>query len=330
MRNDLSKLMTAKAERVAGAAKVDISHLEGCPDYPLVISPRSSGLILTEWVRNNKEEFDERLLRHGAILLREFGVHTIDKFHAFMQTFGSPLLQYKQRSSPRFEVANNIYHSTTYPKDQAINMHSENSYARHWAKRIVFCCIQPARTQGETPIADNRLVVRYLSEATRQKFLNKGVRYVRNISREIGLSWQEVFQTADKKVVEEECNNNGMKMEWKGEDRLTLTWYNDAIYDHPITREQVWFNHAFFFHKYALSETVLSSFQPDELLAFNTFYGDGSEIRREEIEEIRGAYEQAKVVFPWQRGDVLFLDNMLMAHGRSPYTGDREIVVSML
>ena len=62
---------------------------------------------------------------------------------------------------------------------------------------------------------------------------------------------------------------------------------------------------------------------------FHTYYGDGSEISKEEIEEIRAAYAKASIKFPWEKGDVLFVDNMMVAHGRSAYKGERKIVVSM-
>ena len=35
------------------------------------------------------------------------------------------------------------------------------------------------------------------------------------------------------------------------------------------------------------------------------------------------------VSFYSEKGDILMLDNMLSAHGRSPYTGQRKIVVAM-
>lgn len=39
--------------------------------------------------------------------------------------------------------------------------------------------------------------------------------------------------------------------------------------------------------------------------------------------------EECKVVFPWQTGDVLMLDNMLTAHAREPFQGPRKVVVAM-
>jgi Taurine catabolism dioxygenase TauD, TfdA family len=330
MKSGLAKLLSTKADSGDSTSKVEFSFLFEEENFPLVIKPESSGLILAEWIKANMELFNQKLIVHGAILFRGFEINTVERFKDFMSVFDSSLLEYRQRSSPRYEVSKNIYHSTTYPEDQSINMHSENSYSPNWARKIIFCCIQPAAEQGETPIADNRLVVKYLTPPTRDKFLKNGVKYVRNISKGIGLSWQEVFQTTEKAQVEEECMASGMTFKWISDDQLILTWNNRAIYSHPDTHEEIWFNHAFFFNKHALSKAYLSAFDSVEDLPFNTYYGDGSEITEEEIEEIRAAYEKATVVFSWVKGDVLFLDNMLTAHGRSPYKGDRKIIVSML
>lgn len=329
MENRLLKLKNARAENIVEAPRVDISFPVNGARFPIMIKPRTAGLILKEWAKVNRQELEQKVRQHGGILFRGFGIDTVEKFQEFIGVFDVMPLEYKQRSSPRFEVAKNIYHSTTYPADQPINMHSENSYALKWAMRIVFCCIWPAEEQGETPIADNRLVYENLSDGVKAKFLQKGVRYIRNMSKGMGLAWQEVFQTSDRAQVEEECRKSGMDFVWKDEDSLMLSWNNGAIYDHPETKEKIWFNHAFFFNKYALSDELLSSFESEDHLPFNTHFGDGSPISREEIEEIRMAYEKATILFSWEKGDVLFLDNMLISHGRSPYKGKREIIVSM-
>ena len=33
--------------------------------------------------------------------------------------------------------------------------------------------------------------------------------------------------------------------------------------------------------------------------------------------------------FPWEAGDLLVLDNHMVAHGRRPFTGPRRILVAM-
>jgi hypothetical protein len=222
-----------------------------------------------------------------------------------------------------------VYVSTTYPEDQIIQMHSESSYAPIHPERIVFCCITPAELKGETPIADNRVILTHLSEATKNKFYEKGIMYRRNLNGLLGLNWQEVFQTADKAYVEEECNKTNMRFQWTGDDSLVLEWEKRAIWKHPVSNELVWFNHGLFFNKYMQDEEVLNSVGSYKDLPNDTFFGDGTEISRQEIEEIRIAYKKSTVEFPWEKGDVLFLDNMLFSHGRNPYKGARKIIVSI-
>jgi hypothetical protein len=60
-----------------------------------------------------------------------------------------------------------------------------------------------------------------------------------------------------------------------------------------------------------------------------TYYGDGAPIEPSVIDALHEAYRNATVSFPWEKGDLLMLDNMLVAHGRAPYTGAREILVGM-
>ena len=40
-------------------------------------------------------------------------------------------------------------------------------------------------------------------------------------------------------------------------------------------------------------------------------------------------YQRAVVAFKWEPCEVLLLDNMLTAHGRYPFVGERKIVVAM-
>jgi alpha-ketoglutarate-dependent taurine dioxygenase len=94
----------------------------------------------------------------------------------------------------------------------------------------------------------------------------------------------------------------------------------------------VWFNQAHLFHVSSLETTVretLMSLAGEEELPRNAYYGDGTPIEPSVLDHIREVYRQEEVVFPWQEGDVLMLDNMLTAHGRRPFSGPRKILVGM-
>ncbi|HEX6285127.1 MAG TPA: TauD/TfdA family dioxygenase, partial [Pyrinomonadaceae bacterium] len=98
------------------------------------------------------------------------------------------------------------------------------------------------------------------------------------------------------------------------------------------TRETIWFNHAVFFNIHSLDKAARDSLRAgvdDFDLPFNTFYGDGSPIEPSVVEEIYEVYRQEQVAFDWQAGDILMLDNMLVAHGREPFVAPREIAVAM-
>ncbi|WP_432328215.1 TauD/TfdA family dioxygenase [Mucilaginibacter sp. P25] len=61
-----------------------------------------------------------------------------------------------------------------------------------------------------------------------------------------------------------------------------------------------------------------------------SFFGDGSEINEDEYLEIKKAYAENVTTFPYQQGDIIFVDNMLVAHGRNPYKGDRVIATAII
>lgn len=299
---------------------------------PLVVYPAISKVDLILWAENNRDYIEEHLLMHGGLLFRGFGIKTPAEFEGFIKAVCGELLAYKERSSPRTQVSGNIYSSTDYPADHSIFLHNENSYQNNWPLKIFFFCQTRSEQGGETPIADCRRVFQRIPPEIGERFIKRGWMYVRNFGDGLGLNWRTVFQTDDRSVVEEHCRKNGIIAEWKDGDRLRTRAVRPAVAKHPKTGEDLWFNHATFFHVSTLEpsvlELLLSEFAVDDLPT-NTFYGDGSTIETSVLDQLRAAYLQEMIVFPWQRGDILMLDNMLTAHGRKPYTGLREILVGM-
>ena len=197
--------------------------------------------------------------------------------------------------------------------------------------KVCFGCVIAPQERGETPIADVRKVLARISPSIRKTFEQKKYMLVRNFSEHLSLPWRASFKVSTKEELEEYCRKARIKPEWTGDEHLRTRQVRPAIATHPHIQEQVWFNHAVFFHVESLGRAeraALGSLGEDEL-PFNTLYGSGAPIEPETIAGIRAAYEQATVAFDWRAGDVLMLDNMLAAHGREPFVGPRKIVVSM-
>lgn len=314
---------------LSSAELVKIAPL-GAGNLPLVISPQVEGLNLVAWSRDHRSRIIDFLLQHGGILFRRFQVD-MSAFEQFIQTVAGELLEYRDRSSPRRSVQGNLYISTDYPADQSIFLHSENSYAATWPLKICFYCLTPSDQGGETPIADTRKVLARIPPQVQARFARLGVLYLRNFSERLGLPWQTVFQTSERAAVEQFCRTNAIEFEWRG-DRLRTRQVRQAVTRHPKTGEWIWFNHAAFFHVSTLPpqirQAVLTEFSEADF-PHNTYYGDGSPIKPQVVETIRQAYRQEQVIFPWQVGDVLLLDNMLTAHGRRPFAGPRHVIVGM-
>ncbi len=327
------KTTRRQAVKVSSTELVKIELLQPEQPLPLVIQPAVGGINLVTWVASNRDAITTWLLQHGGLLFRNFDIKEVPQFEQFIQTLSGTLLDYSYRSTPRSQVSGKIYTSTEYPANQSIPLHNEMAYSLSWPMKIWFCCLKSVKQGGETPIVDSRKVFQRIDSKIKDKFIKKKVMYVRNFSDNLDLSWENVFQTKDKLEIENYCSQSGIEFEWKdGGKHLKTRQVCQAVATHPKTGETVWFNQAHLFHVSSLNseirQTLLSTMKEDELPR-NAYYGDGSPIEASVLDEIRKIYQQEAIIFPWQEGDVLMLDNMLIAHGRQPFIGSRKVVVGM-
>ncbi len=328
----LKKGIGRRAVAVDPAPLVSEGVLADDMPAPRVFRAGAAGFDPVSWTQANRDRLADALRHHGALLFRDMGVDDVDTFKRMIDAFSSgPRLAYENRSTPRTHLSDRIYTSTEYPAEFSIPLHNENSYTSSWPGNIFFYAHLPSTGGGETPIADSRRVHAALPTALRERFEARKVMYVRNYGH-LDLPWQEVFQTQDPRDVEAFCAEAGIAVEWRDNGQLRTSQVCQAVAEHPVTGEKVWFNQAHLFHVSSLPraqrEALVDACGHDGLPR-NAYYGDGGEIEEDALDEIRACYARHMIAFPWQRGDVLALDNMLYAHGRMPYQGPRKILVGM-
>jgi alpha-ketoglutarate-dependent taurine dioxygenase len=312
--------------------RLEVRGRQSAMALPLLATPLERGVSLAQPGPEFATSIERLLLVHGGILFRGFAPPSVQPFREFVAGFHHPLLEYTFGSSPRKNVGEGVYSSTEYPAHQRIPLHNEQSYTRRWPMKIWFACLLPSHDGGETPIADSRHVHAAMPAAIRERWVARGLMYVRNYGAGLDVPWAQVFNTTSRAEVERYCSDHGIECQWKPNGDLRTRQVCQVVATHPRTGDHVWFNQAHLFHVSALEPRVrdaLLDVVSVEDLPRNVYYGDGAPLEASLLDEVRAVLDQTQVSFPWHAGDVLMLDNMLTAHAREPFRGDRRVVVAM-
>lgn len=327
LRSTRRRVVASSGEGLVDRHVMHVDH-----GFPLVFTAQIAGVNLPEWMGTHQAELQTLLLQHGALLFRGFDIAGADEFERCIFAGSGASLEYKFRASPRTTVGGNIYTSTDYPHDQTIFPHNEHSYSPVYPLHLYFHCALASLTGGATPLGSTRRITARIPQAIIDKFVDRRILYVRNYGDGFGLPWPTVFQTEDRAEVERYCESVGIEAVWKPDNRLMTRQIGPALVEHPQTGEALWFNHGTFFHVTTLPGPVqyeLTRQFDSQDLPQNTFYGDGSEIEAEVLAQLRAIYLDEQTAFAWKAGDVVWLDNMLMVHGREPFTGPRRVLTGM-
>lgn len=320
-----------KAVDLSNFIPIRESQLRDDQPLPLIVEPAADQVDLADWARNNRAYIEQKLNTHGGILFRGFDLDNAQDFERVAGSICHELYS-EYGDLPREGVAGKVYTSTPYPEDRSILYHNESSHMSCWPSKINFFCVTVAKEGGATPIVDCRKVYQGLDPKVRQTFEEKGLMYVRNFSEGLDVNWERFFGTEDKSVVEESCRKAGMSCEWTANNGLRVCQRCRAVLRHPVTGELSFFNQVQLHHVYCLEpavrQSLLSIFKREDLPR-HVYYGDGSPIEDSVMGHVGEVYEKNAVRFQWQKGDLVSLANMLIAHARDPYVGPRQIVVAL-
>jgi alpha-ketoglutarate-dependent taurine dioxygenase len=324
--------------------------LFGNEALPLVVAPKKTttrdGFL--ELLRGHAAELKGRLLEHGGLLFRGFPLASAEDFSSAIEALktGSSV-DYIGGDSPRTKVTGSVYTSTEAPSAVKIPLHNELSFVRHYPKHIYFYCDVAPTEHGETILGDARRVYQSLGADVRDRFMERQLKYVScyyGQSRVMDLvnslqpshkSWRQVFETEDPAEVERLCRQHDFEFSWHDSSWIRISQTRPAAMTHPETNEWVWFSQA---HLYDFNPRLLGAWRWVAAKLFyarphtrlhEVFHSDGARVAREDLYHIMDTLDRNTVAFPWQRGDMLMLDNVLSMHGRATFAGPRRILAAM-
>ncbi|CAF2156898.1 unnamed protein product [Brassica rapa subsp. trilocularis] len=207
------------------------------------------------------------------------------------------------------------------PPDQKIPFHHEMAQVPEFPSKLFFYCEVEPNSGGETPLVLSHVVYERMKEKHPefvQRLEEHGLVYVRVLGEDddpsspIGRGWKSTFLTHDKNVAEERAAKLGMKLEWTEEGGAkTVMGPIPAIKFDESRNRKVWFNSMV--AAYTWWEDKRND--PRKTVTF----GDGEPLPEDIVHDCLRILEEECVAVPWQRGDVLLIDNWAVLHSRRPF-----------
>lgn len=319
---------------MAAVSMQTTTEVDGRP-FPLVINADHSsvdGTDLSAYLKSNGKAVLQLALTHGAVLFRGFGLKTPEAFAGAFQTLPLEKFPYVGGAAPRTNVVGDVVFTTNEsPPSEPIPFHHEMAQCPSPPRYISFYCDTPSASGGETPIILSSVVCRYfrLKHPDFYKSVKaKGLRYIRVMPLEddnssaIGRSWKSTFQCTTKEEAEEAMRKIGTTWEWlENGDCRTTTAVVPAIKVDPRTGKEMFFNSMVA----AYTGWVDTRNDPTK----SVILGDGTPVDGPAILDIHKFQMANRVGFKWQAGDMLFIDNYVAMHSRSPFTKPRRILAAI-
>ena len=304
--------------------------------FPLVLTNSNGSIDSTvQWVSENKQRLEELIAKHGAIYFRSVGLQTPEDFYKFYLATGYESGSFLGGGGPRNIVIGPIHTSTETPPHLNIPFHHELAYLSTTPSKLLFFCDIPTVTLGETPILLSNILYERLKEQRPQFVADveaKGTRYFRKILdkskclNDYQRSWQDAFDTTDREIAEKRAKEVGTDIiEWKEDGSMWVTSEAlPSVIIEPRTSKKIWFNSITLLHPYT------HGFSDRSEAPWEPFYGDMTPISDEDIAATLKIMQEESVAIPWQKGDVLLVDNDLTLHSRSPFTPPRRILAAIV
>jgi alpha-ketoglutarate-dependent taurine dioxygenase len=303
--------------------------------FPPILSPNPKAppfslSLFTQAIKTDKTFLDSVLHKSGAILFRGFPVNTASDFNDVVEAFGFEELPYVGGAAPRTNVVGRVFTANESPPDQKIPFHHEMAQVPEFPSKLFFFCEVEPGSGGETPIVLSHIIYEKMKER-HPEFVERleehGLLYTRVLGEDddpsspIGRGWKSTFLTKDKSVAEQRAAKLGMKLEWVDDAVKTVMGPIPAIKFDKTRQHKIWFN------SMVAAYTGWEDARNDPVKAVT--FGDGKPLPADIIYDCLKILEEECVAFPWQKGDVLLLDNLAILHSRRSFNPPRRILASL-
>ncbi|EPS60477.1 hypothetical protein M569_14326 [Genlisea aurea] len=295
--------------------------------FPAVLTPATdfhanTASAFRDAVAKEKPLLESLLHKHGAILFRGFGsVTTVEHFNDVVEAFEYEEFHYVGGAAPRRIIYGRVSNTNDAPPHEKIIFHHELSQVSRYPSKIFFFCEVPAEERGETPIVLSHLIYDGMKKKY-PEFVEKlekyGLKYHRMVQAEdnksspVGRGWKSTFMTDDRQAAEKIAGGLNMKLEWKDDDSVKMIMGPIPAIKYDEKRERkIWFNNIVIFY-------------PDEVT-----FGDDTPLPGIAVQDCLKMMEEESVAVPWEKGDVMLVDNLAALHARNPYVPPRSVWASL-
>lgn len=319
---------------------------------PLVVEPtaENSFLALRHLIGKYQGWFEQQLHHYGAILFRNFQVETAPEFQAILEEFGVALASnYHFGSAMRERLTEKVFTASSGPSEMIISPHNELNFVPVRPKMIAFFCEVEPEQYGETPLINTEKLFYDLPLELQEKFLNLPQQFRRYVPSNL---LEMVFEGLTEDEITQMLQEQGFDFSWNEDGSLYFECSYTPLFNHPqtnriclclsifnclVNREwygkirsrypflQGLYNRFFPRSWYKLIEQnrskVTNTFDKSKPkgsidMKFLSTDGQRIDLTDGEAEELGKAQCRNAVIFRWQQGDVLIVDNQAVAHGR--------------
>ena len=282
------------------------------------------------WLRATAATFRDHILASGAVLIRGLPMQGPTDLIAARDALGVGVHHPVEDFTLRDGFGDDVVSPIRWPDDRILCPFQENSFNLTFPSVVLTACVTPPDSGGQHSLSDARQLADHLPAPLAHRIRSGGWTLTRVFYEGFGISWRDAYSVADRDELEQVFEAEGIEARWLPHGTLHTSRHRPGVIEHAATGEECWFNQIAFLNAGSLDPNeraiMAKAFGAD--LPMNTYFGDGSPLSEEDLTAVQDAYVAVSCDVPWQRGDLLIVDNVKIAQGRAPLEGSPEFLVT--